>query len=281
MFIAPASIYFAVFLLLPVLAVGAFAFTDWSGFDLSNARWNGLGNFDALRSDEMFRRTFLHTLVFVALSTVLLNAFGLGLALLIDARVRGSEFLRIAVLLPLALSPVVTAVLWNNLLGPYGYVNTALVEGLGLSDTPIEFLGQPKMSFATLIASAVWQYSAFDVLLYYAALQNQPRDLLGAASIDGAGAWSRFVHVTVPFLRPVIAVIVILNLIGGWKVFELVLVLTGGGPDHSTDVLSTYLYQQAFQFSSVGYASTIAVVIVVLAILSALLRRRIAGEHAR
>jgi raffinose/stachyose/melibiose transport system permease protein len=278
MFIAPAAVYFAVFMLLPILAVVAFAFTSWSGFDLSNATWVGLDNWRDIGSDDAFRPALLHTLAFVVISTIALNVFGLGLALLINARVRGSEVLRVAVLLPLALSPVVTAVLWNNFLSPYGYVNVAIIQPLGLSDAPFEFLGQPRMSFATLMAAAIWQYSAFNVLLYYAALQNTPRDQMDAASIDGAATWGRFRHVALPFLRPVIAVVVALNLIGGWKIFELVLVLTGGGPDGATEVLGTYLYKQAFQFSAVGYASAIAVVIIVLAMASALLRRRIAGE---
>jgi raffinose/stachyose/melibiose transport system permease protein len=212
------------------------------------------------------------------LSTLFLNVAGLGLSLLINTRVRGHEFLRIAILLPLALSPAITAVLWGNLLGPYGYVNTAILEPLGIADTPVDFLGQPRIAFATVIAAAIWQYSAFNVLLYYAGLQGLPKEQLEAASIDGANAWTRFRYVTVPYLRPVMAVIVVLNLIGGWKVFELVLVLTRGGPDRATEVLSTYLYAQAFEFTSVGYASAIAVVVVVLATVSALLRTRISGE---
>jgi len=277
-FIAPAVAYFAVFMLLPILAVIAFAFTDWSGFDLGEMQWVGTANFEQAKDDEFFWPAFLHTLAFVGFTTVALNVIGLALALLIHTRVRGHELLRIAILLPLALSPVVTAVLWNSLLGPYGYVNTAILGPLGLADTPVDFLGQPRNAFATVLGAAIWQYSAFNVLLYYAGLQTLPKEHLEAASIDGARAWSRFRYVTLPYLRPVMAVVVVLNLIGGWKVFDLILVLTRGGPDRATEVLSTYLYQQAFEFTSVGYASAIAVVIIVLATVSALLRTRISGD---
>jgi ABC-type sugar transport system permease subunit len=117
------------------------------------------------------------------------------------------------------------------------------------------------------------------MLLYYSGLQSLPRERIEAASIDGAGPIARFRHIILPYMRPVIAVVIVLNLIGGWKVFELVYVLTNGGPSHGTEVLSTYLYQQAFTISANGYASAIALVIVVLATASALLRGRIHGER--
>ena len=191
---------------------------------------------------------------------------------------RSDRFLQIAIVLPLGLSPVLTAILWQQILGPYGFVNELLVSTLHWRTQPIGFLGDPNLVMWTVIAAAVWQYAGYDMLLYYAGLQGLPKERMEAAAIDGAGAWSRLRYVTIPYLRPVIAIVIVLNLIGGWKVFDLVFVLTGGGPSHSTEVLSTYLYQQAFTFNLMGYASSIAVVIVVLATVSALVRGRIAGE---
>jgi raffinose/stachyose/melibiose transport system permease protein len=265
-------------MLLPVVAVIALAFTEWTGFSLRQIGWRGVGNFRTLASDDVFSKALVHTVLFVGLSTVLLNVFGLGLALLVHSRVRGHDFLRIAMFLPLAVSPAITALIWQQILGPYGFVNLSLGRsGLGVIDRPIGFLGQPNLAFATLIAVAIWQYSGYNMLLYYAGLQSLPAERLEAAAIDGAGWLSRLRYVVVPYLRPVIAVVVVLNLIGGWKVFELVYVLTGGGPNRSTEVLSTYLFQQAFEFSRVGYASSFALVIIALATISALARSRISG----
>jgi len=278
LFIAPAAVFFAVFMLLPVIAVIALAFTEWTGFSLGQIAWRGVGNFRTLASDDVFSKALVHTVLFVALSTVLLNVFGLGLALLIHSRVRGHDFLRIAMFLPLAVSPAITALIWQQILGPYGFVNLSLGRsGLGVIHKPIGFLGQPNLAFATLIGVAIWQYSGYNMLLYYAGLQSLPAERLEAAAIDGAGWLNRLRYVVVPYLRPVIAVVVVLNLIGGWKVFELVYVLTGGGPNRSTEVLSTYLFQQAFEFSRVGYASSFALVIIALATVSALARSRISG----
>jgi raffinose/stachyose/melibiose transport system permease protein len=278
-FVAPAAVFFGVFMVLPVLAVVGLAFSTWTGFNVDDISYTGLTNFRDLPHDELFVRALLHTIAFVALSTVALNVLGFSLAMLINSRVQGHDFLRIAMFVPLGLSPVITGVIWQQLLGPYGLVNSAL-KSLHLVDSPVQFLGDPNLAFWTVIAAAIWQYSGYNMLLYYSGLQSLPRERLEAASIDGAGPIARFRHIIVPYMRPVIAVVIVLNLIGGWKVFELVYVLTNGGPNHGTEVLSTYLYQQAFTISANGYASAIALVIVVLATLSALLRGRIHGATA-
>ncbi len=211
--------------------------------------------------------------------TVLINVFGLGMALLINTHVRGSNLLRIAMFVPLGLSPVITGILWQYLLGPYGLVNQLVTDVLHLNDSPIGFFGDPNLAFITIVVASLWAYNGVIMLIYYAALQTLPRERMEAASIDGAGRWRRLRWVTIPHLRPALAVGVVLSLITGWKVFDLVLVLTNGGPDHATEVLGTELYRQAFQFSNVGYASLIALLITVLAVLSTLLRGPIAGEQ--
>jgi raffinose/stachyose/melibiose transport system permease protein len=279
-FIAPATAFFSLFLLFPVVAVVFLAFTNWTGFDIHQIAWHGTANFKQLAQDDIFKQALVHTGIFVVVTTIALNAIGLPIALLINTKVVGHDFLRVAVFLPLALSPVLTAILFQEVLGPYGLVNQIVVDVLHLSTTPIGFLGDPRLALYTVLLASVWQYAGYNVLLYYAALQSLPKERLEAASIDGAGALRRLRYVTLPYLRPVIAVIVVLNLIGGWKVFDLIYVLTGGGPNRATEVMSTYLYQQAFTFNLVGYASAIAIVIIALATASALMRGRLAGELA-
>jgi raffinose/stachyose/melibiose transport system permease protein len=275
-FVAPAAAFFGVFMILPVIAVFALAFSNWTGFNVHDVSYAGLSNFRALPHDQIFKRALLHTIAFVALTTVLLNILGFSLAMLINTRVQGHDFLRIAMFVPLALSPVITGVIWQQMLGPYGLINSALAS-LHLVSSPVQFLGQPNLAFWTVIAASLWQYSGYNMLLYYSGMQSLPQERLEAAAIDGAGPIARFRHIIIPYMRPVMAVVIVLNLIGGWKVFELVYVLTNGGPNHGTEVLSTYLYQQAFTISANGYASAIALVIVVLATASALLRGRIQG----
>jgi raffinose/stachyose/melibiose transport system permease protein len=270
--------FFSLFLLVPVLAALGLAFTSWTGFDLSQIAWAGADNFRELGDDDVFPKAFRNTLIFVVATTVLLNALGLAAALAINSRVRGHELLRIAMFLPLGLAPVITGIMWQQLLGPYGLINRLVTDVLPVRDGPIQFLGDPELAFLTIILAAVWQYSALNMLLIYAGLQSLPQDRMEAAAIDGAGPLSRVRWVVVPYLRPVFAVAIVLNLIGGWKVFDLVYVLTSGGPNRATEVLSTHLYQQAFQFNALGYASVLGAIICVLAVASALVRGPIAGR---
>jgi ABC-type sugar transport system permease subunit len=274
LFIAPAATFFLVFLLLPTLAAIALAFTHWDGFALGSIKWAGVHNFRTLVSDPVFGKALKNTLAFVIGTVVFLNIFGLAAALLINTRVRGHNFLRVAMFVPLAISPVVTAIIWQQLLSPYGIVNTALGH---LGYQPAAFLGDPALVNKSVISVAIWQYSGFDMLLYYAALQGVPQHLVEAATVDGARWANRLRFVILPYLRPVIAVVVVFNMIGGWKVFDLVWVLTQGGPNHASDVLATQLYSDAFELNNFGYASAIGVVIVVLALVSALTRKRISG----
>lgn len=268
-------VLFVGILLVPVLAVFVLGFTGWTGFDIQQIRFEGATNYSDLTKDTFFIAAFRHTVILIAATAVLMNGLGMAAAMVINTRVRGSEFLRVAMFLPLGLSPIITAVIWQRMLGPFGIANDVL-HWFGMS--PVDFLGQPRMAFATLVAAYVWQYAGYNMLLYYAALQSLPAERIEAAAVDGATKWGQFRHVTLPYLRPVVAVVVVLNLIGGWKIFDIVYVLTGGGPNRSTDVLATYLYEQSFTFSNVGYASAIATIIIGLAIVSSLTRRAVAGR---
>lgn len=273
-FIGPATLFFAISMLLPLGAVIFLSFTEWTGFSLSSITWVGGKNFEALVGDEVFWSSLWHTIVFVAVTTIGLNVLGFGLALLLHSRLRGRELLRVAILLPLAVSPVIAGLIWQQMLGPLGLANQVLKA---LGGTSVAFLG-PGLAFGTIIVVALWMFTGYNTLLYYAGLQSLPQDRLDAASVDGAGALARVRHVVVPYMRPVIAVVVVLNLIGGWKVFDIVYVLTRGGPSRLTEMLSTYIYEQAFTAGKVGYASALAVVVIALATISALIRGRIHGE---
>lgn len=273
LFYLPALGFFAVFLLLPLLAVVVLAFSAWTGFRVDTITFVGVANFEAAAADRVFHHALAHTVILVIATTVGLNVMGFGIALLLNARTTGSDFLRVAVLVPLAISPVMAGLLWQQILGPFGFLNTLLTFA-GLDR--IQFLAAPS-ALAAVVVVTIWQFSGYNALLYFAGLQSLPGDRVDAAAVDGAGRWSTVRHVVLPYMRPVVAVVVVLNLIGGWKVFDIVFVLTRGGPNRASEVLSTYLYEQAFNFSAVGYAATIAIVIVVLALLSTLLRGPLAG----
>ncbi|MBX3030500.1 MAG: sugar ABC transporter permease [Chloroflexi bacterium] len=272
-FVLPSVIIFCLFLMVPVFAVAGIAFLEWAGFRIGDWTFVGLAKFQKAAADPVFWRSFTHTILFTVATTVLLNITGFLYALLIASRVRGSGLVKSVLFLPVLLSPVIVALMWTRILDAFGAVNQ-LISLVSPTARPTLFLGDPDLALTSVIVATVWQFTGYNMLLYYAGLQNLPRDQLEAASIDGAGARASIRHVVVPGLYPVIGTAILLNVIGGLRVFDLVYVMTRGGPNRSTEVLATYMYEQAFKFSDMGYASAIALVIVALSVGAAVLRIR-------
>jgi ABC-type sugar transport system permease subunit len=149
-----------------------------------------------------------------------------------------------------------------------------LLMGLHLINQPVFWLGDGRFALAAIIIATVWQFAGYDMILYYAGLQNVPSALLEAAEIDGANRFDKFIHVILPSLYHVMSVVVLLNVIGGLRIFDIVYVMTRGGPSRSTEVLATYMYEQGFQLNAMGVASAIAVVLIVLAMAASIIRVR-------
>jgi len=272
-FVLPSVAIFALFLVLPVVAVAGISVLEWAGFRLGDWTFVGADNFVQAVGDPVFWRAFTNTLLFTIATTVLLNITGFGYALLIASRVRGSTLAKAALFLPVLLSPVIVALMWTRLLDAFGAANQ-LISVFAPTAKPTLFLGDPDLALASVVVATVWQFTGYNMLLYYAGLQSLPRDQVEAASIDGAGKRATIRHVVIPSLYPVMGTAILLNVIGGLRVFDLVYVMTRGGPNRSTEVLATYMYEQAFKFSDMGYASAIALVIVVLSVAAAILRIR-------
>jgi ABC-type sugar transport system permease subunit len=272
-FVLPAVAVFSAFLVLPVVAVGGIAFLEWAGFRIGDWSFVGGSNFEQALRDPVFWRALTHTLLFTIATTILLNITGFTYALLIASRLPGGTLAKSVLFLPVLLSPVIVALMWTRLLDAFGAANQ-LISLVDPKARPTLFLGDPDLALASVIVATVWQFTGYNMLLYYAGLQNLPRDQLEAAAIDGAGKGATITHIVVPSLYPVIGTAVLLNVIGGLRVFDLIYVMTRGGPNRSTEVLATYMYEQAFKFSDMGYASAIALVIVVLSVTAAILRIR-------
>lgn len=273
--VAPTVGLFLGFAALPVLVVALTSLTSWTGYDLSEASWLGIGNYSDLTGDEIFWRAFRNTVVFAVMTTLLLNAVGFLLALLVNTKVRGSGLLKAVVFLPVLMSPVIVGLMWSNLLGGVGGGVNVVLMGLGLTDAPIFFLGDPTWALWAIIAATVWQFAGYDMLLYYAGLQAVPKSLIEAATLDGARFRQVQRFVVLPALLPVVSVVVLLNVIGGLRIFDVVYVMTRGGPNRATEVLATYMYEQGFGLNRMGTASALAVIIVALAVVAAMIRSRV------
>jgi raffinose/stachyose/melibiose transport system permease protein len=272
-FVLPAVLVFCLFLALPVLAALGIATLEWAGFRIGDWTFVGLRNAERMLGDPVFWRAFGNTVVFTVATTVLLNVTGFGYALLIASRVRGSGLAKAVLFLPVLLSPVIVALMWSRILDAFGAVNQ-LIALVDPTARPVLFLGSPELALPSVIAATVWQFTGYNMLLYYAGITHLPREQLEAASIDGAGKRATVLHIVVPSLYPVMGTAVLLNVIGGLRIFDLVYVMTRGGPNRATEVLGTYMYEQAFRISDMGYAAAIAVVIVVLSVAAAVARLR-------
>jgi raffinose/stachyose/melibiose transport system permease protein len=273
-FSLPAILFFLFFILFPVVSTFLLSFAQWKGFVFSELRFTGLSNFAELLTDGIFFKSLANTLIFVIITTVALNILGFIGASLIDTRVAGSRFLKNAVFLPVLLAPIIIGIMWSRMLDAFGIVNQ-LLKSVHLTRMPLLFLGDERIALYTVIGATIWQYTGYDMLLYFAGLQGVPQEQVEAARIDGASPLAVKLHVVIPFLSPVIAVTMLLNMIGGFKVFDIVYVMTAGGPNNSSHVFATYLFQQAFRFNKMGYASVIAIVIIAFSIVAAVFRLRI------
>lgn len=277
-FILPVLVFFAAFLAYPLLYTVYLSLTEWAGFDLQKIKFVGLDNFRLLLPDWIFWKALRNTLFFLLGTTFFLNLFGLALALFLNHSTRLARIVRTLIFIPVLLSPIIVGVMWSRILDYFGALNQIL-EKMGMIKTPILWLGDKRIALPSIIGATVWQWVGYDMILYLTGLQQIPDELYEAAMLDGANRWDLFRYITLPLLKGIATMVILLNLIGGVRIFDIVYVMTKGGPNRNTEVLATYLYEVAFWFNKMGYASVIAVIILVLSLAFAYLRTRIMREE--
>jgi raffinose/stachyose/melibiose transport system permease protein len=258
-FAAPALALYALVVLYPSFAGAAAAFTDWDGLG-GGRSFIGLDNFRRLFEEDAARGALRNTLLLTLFVVCVQNALALALAIGLH-RVAGR--LRVVFLVPAVISPLVIAFVWKYLLGPADDegINALLgLAGLGGQD----WLGDPALALWSIGMTAVWQHCGLALVIYLAALQAIPRELLDAAALDGARRWRKLRHVTLPLLAPALTINLVLSTVGALKLFDQVFAITGGGPGYATETLSTLIYKQAFTFGRYGYATAIALVLTLL-----------------
>jgi raffinose/stachyose/melibiose transport system permease protein len=261
-FMVPALVLFAFVVLVPSARGIYYAFTDWDGLSPDFA-WIGFGNFVEMLDDPAATQAIWHTLVIAVAITVFQNGLGLLLALGVNSTIKSRNVLRVFLFAPALVTPIVSAYLWRNLLGPDGAVNS-LFGAVGLDSWRQDWLGNPDIALWSVVGVIVWQYAGYSMVIFLAGLQSIPPEIHEAAAIDGAGALRRFWSVTRPLLAPAFTINLMLSIIGGLKLFDQVYALTGGGPGHATDTLSTLIYKDAFTLGEFGYSIALAVVLTLI-----------------
>jgi multiple sugar transport system permease protein len=251
----------------PMLAAVGISLTDWQLS--SNPQWRGLLHYRELLEDPLFRIALKNTLYYSAASVPLGIALAFGLALLLNRRWAGMDFFRTVFFMPAMVSGVAIALVWGWLFNPrFGAVN-ALLRDLHLPEQG--WLADPHRAMPTLILLSLWSVGG-TMLVYLAGLQNIPRELYDAARLDGANTWQLTRFITLPLISPVTYFLMVTATIASFQLFTPTYVLTGGGPKNSTLTLPLYIYQNAFKWQKLGYASTLTVVLVALTLLVTLLQ---------
>jgi ABC-type sugar transport system permease subunit len=231
----------------------------------------GLGNYRQIVSDGQFWNAWIHTIQFTSASTLLETSLGLMIALVLTERFRGRGIVRAAMLVPWAIPTVVTSKMFGWLFdGQNGIVNY-LLRSVGLLQHNVNWYGSPDFALATIIIADVWKTTPFMALLLLAGLQTIPDSLAEASVIDGANAWQRFWYVRLPLLTPTLLIASMFRALDAFRIFDLVYVLTGGGPADATEVLSTFTYKNLFSALQVGYGSTLSTIMFITEIVIAVI----------
>jgi multiple sugar transport system permease protein len=270
-FILPNLLGFALFTLIPVVFSLALALMNWDG--ANEVTWAGLDNFKRLLSDTTFRISLFNTFYYVIGTVPPTIVAALGLALLLNQSLRGRDFFRTTFFFPYVASLVAVAVVWNMLFHPaMGPVNQLLVT-LGVENPP-RWSASIDWAMPTVIMASIWKGIGYYMVIYLAALQGIPPYLYEAAEIDGANAWQKFRYVTLPMLTPATFFVSMMLIIASFKVFDLILIMTNGGPGRATNVLVIHTYNTAFREFRFGYSSAIAMVLFLIVLIITIVQFR-------
>ena len=243
-----------------------YSFTDWDG--VSPAHWIGLDNFRHIWASDVQRGALWNSLKLAGVFVVVVNVLGLTLALGLNRTVKSRHLLRSLFFLPVVLSALASAYIWQYIFDYRGALNQFL-GAVGLEAWQRPWLGDPDWALWAILVAMVWQFSGLAMVIYLAGLQGIPEELDEAALVDGASSWFRFRRVTLPLLAPAITTSATLTLIFGLRVFDQILALTGGGPDYATETLATQVYTQTFANGLFGYGSALALVLTALVMMLA------------
>ena len=256
LFYIPAIVLFLVFVIYPFLHGIRISFTNWNGYS-QTMKFVGIDNYVRLFQDANVRTALVNTLVYGIASTIIQNVLGLAYALFMNTKFKGRSIVRTVIYMPVMIAPLIMGYIMYFLFQYDGGALNDIIMLLG--HEPVDLLANSSAAIAIIVMVNSLQFVGVSMVIYLAGLQNVPNMYYEAAMLDGASSWQRFKHITFPLLMPAISSSTILNLIGGLKLFDLVMALTSGGPGFTTHSLSTLVTNQYFSAQSAGYASAIGI----------------------
>lgn len=275
----PTLLTYSVFIIIPVFIAVYYSFTQYSG--LGKAEFAGISNYIRMFGDKLFRIALRNTLVVLALSTVFLLIGSFLAALVMNVGFKGNAFFKMIIFAPYVIAPIIIGIIWGYILNPnYGMLNSVL-RSLGLDMLAIEWIGGMTWSPLSLALVFTWQMLGFHATIFLSGIKTIPGEMYEASSIDGANGLQRMFYITIPMLKETIIINTVLVVTGVFKIYELVYQMTGGGPAHQSELLTSYMYFTVFTSRRYGYGMSIAVVILVLSVIGSFAYIRIASRKQR
>lgn len=277
-FLAPSLLIFLLYRILPLAWNVVLSFQSWS--PLHAPSWVGFDNYDEmLNDDDVFWQALRNTLIFMASAPVAVT-LALGIALLVNSDLKGASVYRTIVFLSYPLMTVAVAIIWRWLYDERGGLLNFVLRSLHVIDKPIPFLQSFDWSLPCVIAADVWQVLGFYMIVLLTGLQQIPPHLYEAARVDGAPAWARFLRITLPMLRPSLFLCAVIGILNSFSAFDLVYVMTNGGPGHATELLITYIYKAGFGQTRFDYAAALTVAQFLLLLVLTMLAHVASGRNA-
>jgi len=270
-FLVPAIILFIAIIIMPIFMSGYYSTLDWDG--LTNSKFIGIDNYIEMFNSESvgFTKSVINAFILAFLSVFIQLPFSLFLALTLAKGIKGEKFFVSVFFIPVLISTVVIGQLWLKMYDPaFGIVNVALTS-LGLEDWTHAWLGEQNTALLSVFIPIIWQYVGYHMLLMYAGIKTISPELREAAQIEGASEWQISRYIVIPMIKPVLKVCVIFSVTGSLKLFDLIYILTNGGPAHATDVPSTLMVERIFLSNQYGFGSAIAIAIIFLCFFFALI----------
>ncbi|MBE1440611.1 carbohydrate ABC transporter permease [Paenibacillus sp. OAS669] len=274
LYVIPSLLLVLALIYLPIVLTGYYGLMKWDG--VGKMSIIGLHNYTTLLHDELFWNSAKHSFLLALFSALSLLVY-LLVALVLSSQIRGANIFRKVYLIPMLLSSVAIAQLWLKIFHPTNGVLNHLLSSLGVKSTP-EWLSDPSIALYAIFIPILWQYAGFYILIYYAALKNVPASLIESARIDGASPWRMAWSIRIPLISEVLKVTVVLAVVGSLKYFDLIYVMTGGGPNGASEVMASYMYKKAFKEYDFGYASAIGFFLLLICLVMTWLIRKLTAS---
>ena len=279
-YILPFAIFFIAFIIFPIVSNIYTSFFKWDGISPDKI-YIGIENYVKMINNRFFLTAIKNNAVFLVLTVLFQNLFGFILALFMNRKLFARNIYRIIIFGPTVIAPVVIGYTFRNMLNlSYGTVND-FFRNIGLNFLVVDWLGRPDIAIYTIIIVHIWEYTGFSFVLYLAGLQNIPQDIYDAAKIDGANNLQITTKITFPMLTSTHFSLLILGSIGAIKIFDQVYVMTGGGPAHASEVLSTHIYLENFVLNHTGYSSAVSVILLMFALIITILNLRLYSRYKK